>query len=118
MDIIDLAKNIFKKAEQEQIIEGAPDAYDKVKALTDEQLEKYIGVDPVKVPREVQEELYLRFVQPFAYSQCNECHGRGHTGWIPQLHQVKPCICLQAKQKDKGGYLYDSNGNKINFNKN
>lgn len=118
MDIIDKVKEILSGQPKVKIAEGAPDAYDKVKSLTDKELEEYIGVDPVKVPREVQEELYQRFVQPHAHIHCNECHGRGHKGWIPQLHQLEPCLCLQRTIKTDGkkdNYLYDPSGNKIMF---
>ena len=117
MDIIDKVKEILTGKPEAEIVEGAPDAYDKVKSLTDKQLEKYIGVDPVKVPREVQEELYLRFVQPHAHYNCSQCHGRGHKGWIPQLHQLEPCLCLQrvVKVDKKADHLYDPSGNKIMF---
>jgi len=118
MDIIDKVKELLKGKPEAEIVEGAPDAYDKAIAMPDEQLEKYIGLDPVKVPREIQEELYKRWVQPMAHPHCSQCNGRGHNGWIPQIHQLKPCLCLQRTIKTEGkkdNYLYDPSGNKIMF---
>lgn len=102
MDIIDRVKQIFRN-DAPNIVQGAPDAYDKAQILTDEELKKwYMGKAPydpktkeVIVPREVQEELYKRFVKPHADFQCQICWGRGHAGWLPQINQLKPCECLQ-----------------------
>lgn len=79
-------------------IENNATAYDKAIALSDDQLkDNFMGVAPLDVPREVQEELYKRFVTPHALSSCNQegCYGRGHTGWNDTLHQLQPCMCLQ-----------------------
>ena len=77
-------------------IEGNATAYDKAIALTDDQLlDNFMGVAPVDVVREIQEELYKRFVTPQALSTCTHCYGRGHTGWNDILHQLAPCLCLQ-----------------------
>lgn len=120
IDIIQAVKNIFKEAE-DPVVEGSPEAYDVVKAMDDKTLKKlYMGKNPAVVPREAQEELYLRFVQPHAHKTCNECYGRGHIGWIKQIHQLQPCPCLQRVirtelTKENQATLYDPSGNKITF---
>ncbi|NIT55424.1 MAG: hypothetical protein GWN00_04055, partial [Aliifodinibius sp.] len=118
-DIITKVKNLIL-GEEIEIIEGAPDAYDKVKALDDKTLKQaFLGKNPLEVPREAQEELYQRFVQPHAKFNCKHCHGRGHTGWHDELHQLQPCLCLQrvirteVGKENKG--LYDPSGNLISF---
>ena len=100
MDIIDKAKQIVFGKET-NVIEGSPDAYDQVKSMTDKELKKYVGVAPIDVPKEIQEELYIRIVQPCALQTCNACFGRGHTGWLPQIHQLQPCVCLQRFIRDE-----------------
>ena len=62
-DIIDKVKQLVFVKELEEIVEGHPDSYDKVKAMSDKELKEYIGIAPIDVPKEVQEELFLRFVQ-------------------------------------------------------
>ena len=95
MDIITKVTEILK-GKPDPVIEGNKDAYDIVQAMNDKELKKrYLGKQPLKVPREAQEELYKRFVSPHALQTCNECYGRGHTGWNDTLHQLAPCMCLQ-----------------------
>lgn len=103
MDVIDKVKNIIKGEPDPEIIEGSPEAYDRVKEMTDDQLRKYIGVASIKVPREIQEELFKRFVQPHAHYNCKECFGRGHTDWNPAIHALMPCVCLQRVIRDEVG---------------
>jgi hypothetical protein len=82
-------------------IEGNATAYDKAMALTDDQLkDNFMGINPLDVPREVQEELYKRFVGTQAQT-CSQCYGRGHTGWNDILHQLQPCMCLQRVIRDE-----------------
>ena len=95
MDIITKAKELLK-GKPDPVIEGNKDAYDIVKAMGDKELKKrYLGVAPLKVPREAQEELYQRFVAPHALQTCSNCYGRGHVGWNNTLHQLETCLCLQ-----------------------
>ena len=102
MDIIDKVKDILLGKELEEIVEGHPDSYDKVKAMSDKELKRrWMGKAPLDVPREAQEEMFLRFVQPQALFGCKQCHGRGHTGWIDTLHQLQPCLCLQRVIRDE-----------------
>lgn len=105
MDVIDKLKNSLKKEAIPNIVQGSATAYDEAMALTDEQLKKfYLGVAPydrnkdiVYVPREVQEELYKRFVAPqLKFGTCSQCHNRGWTAWNPALNQVEPCMCVQS----------------------
>lgn len=91
-----------KIKKEDMPIEGNATAYDKAQALSDDQLrENFMGVDPVNVPREVQEELYNRFVAPHAHYNCSNCSGRGHSGWNDTLHQLQPCMCLQRVIRSK-----------------
>ena len=122
MSLIEKAKELLNSGYGDNlIIEGAENAYDIVKAMGDDELKsRYMGVDPKFVPKEVQEELYLRFVSPHAHYNCGHCFGRGHTAWNPALHLLEPCLCLQKViRKEVGeenrGYLYDPSGNKIKF---
>lgn len=120
MDIIDKIKSILRD-DPPELVEGTPIAQDIVKAMSDKDLRKYyMGKDPQIVPREAQEELYLRFVQPHADPLCKECYGRGHNGWLKQLHQLQPCSCLQRQirkklTKENQAVLYDPDGNLVNF---
>ena len=94
-DIITVVKDLLK-GKPDPVIEGAPMAYNIVKAMSDKELKKrYMGKAPLKVAREAQEELYLRFVSPHALQTCSQCYGRGHNGWNDTLHQLQPCQCLQ-----------------------
>ena len=77
-------------------------------ALIKEVKKRYLGVAPLKVPREAQEELYQRFVSPHALQTCSVCYGRGHSGWNDTLHQLEPCQCLQRVIRTE-----ESNNNKI-----
>ena len=119
MDIIDKVKNYFKPINP--VVEKSSTAYAQVKAMDDKTLKKlYLGVAPIDVPREAQEELYHRFVKPHAHYNCSQCFGRGHTGWNETLHQLQPCQCLQRVirtevAKENESYLYDPSGNKITF---
>lgn len=121
MDIIDKVKSILQGDKPPDFVEGSEMATSIVRALSDKDLKKYyMGKDPMIVPRDAQEELYRRFVQPHAHKLCNECYGRGHTGWNEKLHQLVPCPCLQRTirtevAKENSGYLYDPSGNKITF---
>ena len=92
-----MSKFIAVKIPKEDMpIEGNATAYDKAIALSDDQLkDNFMGVNPLDTPREIQEELYKRFVSPHALITCSECYGRGHTGWNDTLHQLQPCMCLQ-----------------------
>lgn len=77
-------------------IEHNATAYDKAIALSDDQLkDNFMGKAPEGVAREIQEELYKRFVAPHALTTCSNCYGRGHSGWNDTLHQLQPCMCLQ-----------------------
>lgn len=113
-------KKLFKP--EDEVIEGSSTAYAQVQAMDDKELKRrFMGVSPMEVPREAQEELYKRFVKPYASFSCTKCYGRGYTGWHHDLHQLVPCQCLQARiRKDIGeenqSYLYDANGNKLNLN--
>ena len=100
MDLIDRVKEIVFGKEI-NIIEGSPDAYDQVKAMTNKGLKKYIGVAPIDVPKEIQEELFQRFAHPCALQTCPQCYGRGHTGWNLAIHQLAPCLCLQRVIRDE-----------------
>ena len=87
-----------KISKEEMPIENNATAYDKAIALSDDQLkDNFMGVAPANVAREIQEELYKRFVTPHALSSCKAegCYGRGYTGWNDTLHQLQPCLCLQ-----------------------
>jgi hypothetical protein len=125
-DIIDSVKDFFKS--NPPVVEGSPDAYDILAKMTDDQVKKYYmgkapydpKTDTILVPKEAQEELFKRFVQPHAHYNCKVCYGRGRAEWIPALRQYKPCDCLQRiirkeVAKENEGYLYDPSGNKINF---
>lgn len=92
-----LGKFFTTKIPKEDVpIEGNATAYDKAIALSDDQLkDNFMGIAPLDVPREIQEELYKRFCAPHALTSCQECWGRGHTGWNETLHQLQPCLCLQ-----------------------
>ena len=124
MDIIDKVKKLLKPidTDTDPVHEKAQDAYDVVKAMSDDELKKrYLGKDPSGVPREAQEELYMRFVQPHAHYNCSKCYGRGWTAWNPALHQLEPCLCLQRVirtevAKENQAYLYDPSGNKMLIN--
>ena len=119
MDIIEQVKKIF--GQEEELIEGNPETYDRVKALDDKTLKRrFLGKPPQDVIREVQEELFIRFVSPHSLFNCKDCFGRGHTGWNPAIHALTPCQCLQRVirtevGKENQGYLYDPSGNKITF---
>ena len=125
MDVIDKIKKAFNKVpEADPVIEGSPEAYDVVQAMSDDELKKrYMGKEPIHVPREGQEELYKRWVAPHANSSCSKCYGRGFEYWMPELHQLRPCDCIhrairKATEKEvQRDYLYDAHGDKININK-
>ena len=100
MDIITKVKELFIGT-PDPVIEGNPDAYDIVQAMSDKELKRrYLGKQPILVSREAQEELYKRFVKPHALYNCQECHGRGHSGWNDTIHQLQPCLCLQRVIRD------------------
>lgn len=90
-----------KISKDEMPIEHNATAYDKTIALSDDQLrDSFMGKAPIGVAREIQEELYKRFVSPHALVTCSQCYGRGHTGWNDTLHQLQPCMCLQRVIRD------------------
>ena len=95
--MLTLGKFFKSKIPKEDMpIENNATAYDKAIALSDDQLkDNFMGKAPDGVAREIQEELYKRFVAPHALTTCQECYGRGHSGWNDTLHQLQPCMCLQ-----------------------
>jgi hypothetical protein len=118
-DIFDSVRDLFSSPEPFK--EGDPQAYDILNAMSDKEVKKnYMGVAPLDVPKEAQEELYKRFVAPHAHYNCSQCYGRGRSRWIEKLHQYEACQCLQrtirkeiGKQHKEESGLYDPSGNKI-----
>ena len=102
MNLIERAKEIMRP--KPAFNEGDKMAYLILDQMSDKEIKRrYMGVAPVHVPREAQHELFTRFVSRHALKTCNDCYGVGHTGWLPAIHQYKPCICLQRVIRNEVG---------------